>query len=476
MSSNTLHLSLNQEGPNSSAMVFDSRGQLRAQADCGIETFRSRDNHVEHDPVELVQSLTNAALDALSQMGKQACIRNAGLSTQRSSIVCWDRVTGEAISNVISWQDRRASDWVASKGSYQNLIHSQTGLVLSPHYGMSKLRWCLDNIATVSESFARGRLAWGPVASFLLHRLLKEHPLKIDPANASRTLVWDVTTRNWSEQLLDLFQLPPKPFPRCVPSQHDFGHLAFTNQAIPLSVTTGDRSAALFALGLPKDDVIYLDIGAGAFIQQPCGSKPLITPNLLTSIVFQDEREAHYVLEGTVNGAGSALRAKAEELSMNMDLVRAESETWLDEVKEPPLFLNGVSGLGSPYWEPKFSSEMVGKGSAKEQMVAVMESVVFLVNMNVKELAKHLPKPKKIIVTGDLASMDGLCQMLANLSGIRVERPKLAQAAARGLAFLCANSDGWVPTGPAVGFPAQQDKSIEKRFALWRQLLRAKLS
>lgn len=472
----TLHLALDQGGHASRAFVFDNHGQLRAQADSEIDTLRFDDQRVEHDPEAVLCSLMEATGECLAQLGHQASIRSAGLATQRSSIVCWDRVTGKALSNVISWQDRRAADWVLGLSKHRSTIHAKTGLMLSPHYGASKLRWCLNNLPSVAEGMARGTLSWGPLASFVLHRLLRERPLLVDPANASRTLLWDYTTGDWSEQLLKLFQLPSKPLPRCVPSRHLFGHLGFTHQAIPLTVTTGDQSAALFALGPPVDDTIYVNIGTGAFVQQLAGNKPVLCRRLLSSILFQDGHEAQYVLEGTINGAGSAIRLQARILGLDMDYVESRTEDWLSQAQTPPLFLNGVSGLGAPFWVPEFPTEVVGKGAPHEQLVAVMESIVFLIKANIDELGKCLSRPKRIMVSGGLAAVDQLCHRIADLTEIRVERPKLSEATARGLGFLVAGAKHWVPPGPAVSFPPQENRSFQERFAIWRQLLDARLS
>lgn len=470
----TLHLALDQGGHASRATVFDNRGQVRGSSTQAVETFRSREFRVEHDPVAVVNSLKQACEEALKEAGKNVSIRNAGLATQRSSIVCWDRVTGEPLSNILSWQDRRAADWVSKAAKYNSIIHKQTGLMLSPHYGMSKLRWCLDNLPKVADSFARGRLAFGPMAAFLIHQLLKENPLLVDSANASRTLLVSLKDSDWSTPLLDLFNIPDKPLPRCVTNRFDFGHLSFTNQSIPLTVCTGDQSAALFALGQPEKDVIYVNLGTGGFVQQVCGEDAVVTPRLLSSLVYHDKTHRIYVLEGTVNGAGSAIQKLADDQGVDIEEVNQHLDTWLESYQSPPMFLNGVSGLGSPYWRPGFKSEMIGKANPQQQFVAVIESIVFLVMMNIRELQKHLPAPRKIVISGGLSNTGGLCQRLADLSELRVERPKLVESTARGLAYLLAGPDQWHALGPAVAFAPEENQSLRDRFRLWRQLMRDK--
>ena len=178
-----LHLALDQGGHASRAIVFDERGQLIAQAFAPIATRRPAPSQIEHDPDEIIESLLTAIADVTPQVLTRGEFVAAGLATQRSSIVCWDKRTGTALSPVISWQDRRNAAFVEGLAANANEIHARTGLVLSPHYGASKLRWCLDNLPTVARAAAEGRMAFGPLSSFILFRLLDERPLTVDPAD-----------------------------------------------------------------------------------------------------------------------------------------------------------------------------------------------------------------------------------------------------------------------------------------------------
>src|SRR5262249_24664604 len=252
----------------------------------------------------------------------------------------------------------------------------------SPHYGASKLRWCLDNLP-----HARKSLAFGPLASFLLFKLLAERPLVADPANASRTLLFDADRRDWSPELLALFGIPAGALPRCVPSRHDYGTLAFGTRRVPLVVCTGDQSAALFGGGAPRPDTAYVNVGTGAFVQAIAGAVRAAAPRLLASVVWQEGERATYVMEGSVNGAGSALEQAARSLRL-----QPAAGAWLDSRCEPPLFLNGVSGLASPWWVPNFASRFVGDGTPAERIVAVLESIAFLIAVNLGEMRAARPE------------------------------------------------------------------------------------
>ena len=475
--SNALYLAIDQGGQSSRAMIFDRSGTPLVTEAAPVTTHRPRTDWVEHDPAQLLGSVVTAIDGALSKIGSRARdIAGAGLATQRSSVVCWDRDSGRALTPVLSWQDRRAKEWLAGFTASATRVHEITGLVLSPHYGVSKLRWCLDEVGEVADAHARGTLAWGPLASYLVARLVTERPNIVDPANASRTLIWDYRKRDWSAELLELFGLPAEPLPDCTPSRHAFGHLEAC-PSIPLTVATGDQSAAVFAFGFPEPGTALINIGTGAFLQCVTGSQAVDSPGLLSSVAWQDTSSALYVLEGTVNGAASALKTIGKQLGVAPSTMIAEAPGWLDRAEDPPLFLNGVSGLGSPYWVADFRSEFVGAGAPWEKMVAVYESIVFLLATNLDAVQKAGIFPTHIIISGGLANLDGLCRRLADLTGLPVSRPVATEATARGLAYLTAGSPReWRQTPAAAEFTPRKSPTLMERFNRWRRTLEERVS
>ncbi len=471
--SGNLYLAIDQGGHASRALVFDAQGQLHAEAFAEITTQHPTPDQVEHHPDELLQSI-RVVLDEIAHQLGPACarVRAAGLATQRSSIVCWDRLSGAALSPVISWQDRRAARWLETFADQSAEIHARTGLQLSPHYGVSKLRWCLEHLPAVSDALAEGRLAWGPLASFVLFRLLEEQPFKVDPANASRTLLWDLRTRDWSAELLARFSLPRAALPECVPSRHRFGTLQLGPYCVPLTVTTGDQSAALFATGNPTPDTLYANLGTGAFVQRLIADTLPDPGALLAGVVFSNEQGACHVLEGTVNGAGCALEWLRQQLQLTPpELQQLLSET-LAPGASPPLFLNGISGLGSPYWIANFPSRFVGIGNPQDQVYAVLESIVFLLSVNIEHLSHYPPRPQRIQVSGGLAAHDQLCQCLADVTTLPVYRPVIREATARGLAFLLADApEDWPTESAPACFPATAQPALRQRFEQWRHAM-----
>jgi len=476
-----LYLAIDQGGHASRAMVYDARGAVVGEAVRPIEVRRPRPDWVEHDAEAIVASIQGAVQAVAGQLGAAAARRvvAAGLATQRSNTACWDRLSGGPLAPVISWQDRRAHAWLRRFCGREDAVHRATGLFLSAHYGVSKLQWCREHLPAVQAAAAAGRLAWGPMTSFLLYRLLAERPLLIDPANASRTLLLNLRTLDWDPELLALFGLSAEALPACVPSCHPFGRLAFGAGSIPLRVATGDQSAALYAYGRPRADTAYVNLGTGAFIQFGTGAQPVEAPRLLSGIVLHDGRAPSYVLEGTVNGAASALVRYEQAFAMSEAEAEARYDAWLAAPGEPPLFLNGVSGLGAPYWVADFHSRFIGEGEDWQKLVAIGESIVFLLRVNLDAIAAAADTaPRRIVVTGGLAAVDGLCQRLADLTGLPVARPGDCEATARGTAYLVAGCpERWGEGEPGGhvqrGFQPAEAPALHGRFERWRRAMDA---
>lgn len=441
MSKAPYYLVLDQGSHASKALIFDGHSEVIAAAEQPIATRQPRPGWVEHDAEEVIASLQEAIREAHAASGlRGAAFAGAGLAIQRSSVVCWDRSSGAPLSPVLSWQDRRNADWLQAQELDSGRLRTITGLVASPHYGASKLRWCLDHLSAVRGAQSAGRLCCGPLASFVLHRLLVERPELVDPANAARTMLWDMRTRDWSREMLEACRIPRECLPRCVPNRHAFGSLCVADLEAPLVVATGDQPAALFAAGEPDAVTLFVNIGTGAFVQQLFPGTAPAVPGLLRGIAWQDAAREISVLEGTVNGAGAALQWLAGERGVAMESLVEAAAGWLEQVANPPVFVNGVGGLGSPYWEAACPIAFSADADLPAETVAVIESIVFLLQANIEALdqaAAEVQRPAtRIVVSGGLARLDGLCQRLADLSARQVERPATIEATAQGIAWL----------------------------------------
>lgn len=474
---NDLYLTIDQGGHASRAIVFNNHGEIVAQAHRDLAIQRYDEIFVEHQPQELLDSISNAIEDVINQLGDQASnIKQAGLATQRSNVVCWNKNSGEALSPVISWQDVRDHQALKEFAPQAQSVHQKTGLFLSPHYGASKLRWCLQNIDAVKQARDKQELVIGPMASFILYHLAEEFPLYADPSNASRTQLWDIIKKDWHPELLDLFDIDISLLPQCVPSNYSFGTLSIASLSIPIELCMGDQSAAMYAYGKIQPDTAYINTGTGAFVSRPSGYAMLYSRRLLTSVIYQNKNQSQYVLEGTINGAGSAIEYICKELKIENALEKLS--TWLTLTRNGfdsdfnQLFLNGVSGLASPFWVPDFKSKFLHDSNDADKVVAVIESIIFLIRENINEMLKLSSPPEQIQISGGLSVQDEICQRLADVTNLPVYRPVECEATARGLAYMLAGEPkSWPETNVGEWFKPQENLGLQQRFEQWHDAL-----
>jgi glycerol kinase len=470
----TLTLAIDQGTHATRALVFDGHGRMLAHASRPVSLqVRSR-AEIEQSPIEILDSLHTVVKEILQQPGIDATrIGSAGLATQRSSVLAWDRVTGRALSPVLSWQDTRTAAYLEALGRHEAAIRERTGLRLSPHYGAGKLRWLLRHASDVIAAREQGVLTIGPLAAFLLHHLSEASGDVTDHANASRTLLWNLERRDWDPWLLGLFDITREILPACRPIVADYGLTRIGR--IPLTAVNGDQTAALYAQGLPPRDTLVVNAGTGAFVLLPTGDSRRSHSELLSGLSRSDGRTADYYLEGAVNGAAAALDRVASQY--HIADWPAQASGWLDQVETPPVFLNSIGGLGSPWWRPGPDPVFLPDGNGThiepaQAMVAAIESIVFLIQANVELFRELTPGVQGIRISGGLAPLDGLCRKLANLSGLIVERSRAVESTARGIAWLAAGCpDGWEPPGMERRFLPSDDPRLADRYARFRTAL-----
>ncbi|WP_438957897.1 FGGY family carbohydrate kinase [Porticoccus sp.] len=461
----SLYLVIDQGGQSSRALVFDAHGTTTLLLRRAVATRFIAANRVEQVPADVVNSIRELLVDVADRLGPDLRrLQSAALVTQRSSLVCWHRQTGEPLSPVISWQDTRAAAYLADIKLDPAAIADLTGLRPNAHYGASKLRWCMEHIPAVSEAMDADQLLCGPLASYLLSAITREHSVAIDPGNAQRTLLWHIHRGDWDETLLSQFAIPRRVLPPVCFTQSDFGDLDLGGKAVPLALMNGDQNAAFFGVGPLQSDRLYINAGTGAFIAMPWPADDPAPAGLLKTLVYQSARQRLFVAEGTVNGAASALDSISAELGVE-DYPRFLGE-WCQTERDVPLFLNGVGGLGAPWWQSDFQSRFIGEGSAAGKLVAVLESVVFLLMVNLTRLREDRDPVVEIVVGGGLSMIDGFCQRLADLSGLIVLRSGETESTARGAAFLLAGQPGdW--RSVFEQFKPQPDGTIKQRYTNW---------
>ena len=473
-------LALDQGGHATRARVFDERGIAVAGHEAAIATRRPAPGEVEHDAPALWDSVQDCLAAVGRSLGADATrIGAAALCTQRSTALAWSRADGAALSPVLSWQDQRGAGRLRDLALSEAEVQAITGLRRSPHYGASKLRWCLDELGAVASAARDGTLALGPLSSWLVQRLSGGACLAVDPCNASRTLLWDLATRDWSPRLCRAFGVPREALPDCAPNRGAWGSVAVGAARVPLVVVTGDQSAVPFAFDAIPGRA-FLTLGTGAFLQRPVAARPTTSEGLLASVLWADADEVRFALEGTINGAGAALAWIAERQGRSEAALLAELPEGLERIVAPPLFINAVGGgLGSPFWRSGLEPRFAGEGDAAAQAVAGVESIVFLIAANLEAMARSGHPVESLVVVGGLARLDGLLTRIAALGGVRVERAldleATAYGAARlanpGLPALAAQAMARHGTAAALAPPAAA--GLQQRYRAWQDALPA---
>lgn len=454
-------LAVDQGSHSSRAIVFDEQGTRVASASEAVSVERIGNNRVEHDTKTLlnsVQSVITQVIDELPIKAREQ-IACCGIATQRSSVLAWN-TQGEALSNILSWQDTRAANFMQSLRVHEANIQQATGLPLSPYYGATKLHWLLNEAPEVKRC-APKRLRLSPMVSYLLFHLLENKPYTVDHSNAQRTQLMDLGALNWSQQLSKWFAVPINTLPDCVPMGHNYGTLA--DNGIPVTAVCGDQNAAMFGLGELDDETALINLGSGAFILHLMSSN-IPSPKQLTGVAFTTRDSVQYLREATINGAGNAITWAQQKLQL--DDIQEQLPNWLNDIQIPPLFMNTVGGLGSPWWRQNLEPHWIDINGRRDdgdsyntatRMVAVVESILFMIRANLELMREETPL-KKIRVSGGLSKMDGLCQKLANVCNLPVERSSITEASARGVAWLAAGRPaGWNNDGELERFQPQND-------------------
>lgn len=457
-------LAIDQGTHASRALVLDSSGRVLAQRQCPVSLSRARPDRAEQDGNELLVSVQRCIAEVLGEFSarQRGAIRCCGITTQRSTVLAWQR-DGTPVAAAINWQDTRGAPQLQALQDRSDAIQRLSGLPLSPHYGATKLHF-------LHQLYPDPDLHLGPLAAFLVYRLSGGETLAADHTNAQRMQLFDIHTREWSRTLCDWFGVPLQSLPPCRPVCADYGRLDTGD--IPITAVCGDQNAAWFGSGAPEADCVQVNLGSGAFLMARQGRATGI-PGLLSSLVYSDAAHSEYVTEGTVNGAGNALQWLQDEYGV-MD-IESHLAQWLQQIAKPPLFLNTVGGLGSPWWRqglpPRFADDSERLSHA-ELAAGVAESIVFLLQFNLERLQQQQPV-RRLRVSGGLSRVDPLCQKLANLSHCPVQRGDHREASARGVAWLAAGRPAdWSEQTAAQHFTPRADKPLEARYRRFIEQLR----
>jgi glycerol kinase len=370
----------------------------------------------------------------------------------------------------LSWQDRRGEELCRALSRHGKKIHRKTGLRLSPHYAASKIRWLLEEFPALRRRAERGEVLGGTLDAYFLFRLTGGDSWSTDPTHAARTLLMDLRRMDWDPELLDLFRVPDRLLPPIRPSVFPAGELKLHGRSRPIAATLGDQQAALIGLGCRKEGDLALNYGTGAFAVLNTGKRPRRVPGLLTSVAWSAPGEAHFLLEGTVNSAGSALEW-IRKIS-GTDLAAPGRAPDLDRL---PLVVPSFSGLGAPHWLGAARGAVLDLDLAADPTdlaVGVMAGVASRIGEIVEVMCRGRIRLRRIVAGGGLAARPGLLPLQAAFLGRAIERSLVSEGSCRGAALLSGQSCGdWrLLTDRKLEFPSVRvvpgvSASVARRFS-----------
>jgi glycerol kinase len=469
MNGNQYILALDQGTTSSRALVIDVSGRVVAVAQRPFQQIYPQPGWVEHCPWEIWSSQSGVVTEALASAGLTA--RNIvaiGITNQRETTILWDRETGEPVANAIVWQDRRTAaycDEIRSRGDAA-LIQAKTGLLPDAYFSASKLNWLLENIAGARERAMQGKLAFGTVDTWLIWKLTRGASHITDETNASRTMLFNIHTLQWDEELLRLFNVPASVLPEVVASS---GRCAVTKdllEGVPIAGIAGDQQAALFGQMCSSPGMAKCTFGTGAFMLLNTGEKPVTSRNqLLTTIAWKIGQRVEYALEGSMLMAGAVVQWLRDELQM----IRSSAE--IEELAASVPTSNGIvlvpafAGLGAPHWDQYARGSIVGmtRGTSRAHIArAALEGIALQVAdvLEAMQLDSGLPL-SQLRVDGGASANNLLMQIQSDVLGIRVVRPKNAESTAMGAAYLAGIAVGYWKDVESISKQWQIDRVFE---------------
>ena len=446
-------LSFDQGTTSSRAIIFDKKGSILSTAQKEFTQIFPQPGWVEHDANEIWSTQLGVATEAVLKAGLTVeDIAAIGITNQRETAVVWERSTGKPIYNAIVWQDRRTADYCdqLKKEGADVMIKEKTGLVTDAYFSGTKIRWILDNVAGARKKAENGELCFGTIDSWLLWKLTNGKVHATDISNASRTLIYNIHTLQWDEQLLKLFNIPASMLPDVRSSSEIFGltQNLLTASSIPVSGIAGDQQSALFGQMCLQPGMVKNTYGTGCFMLMNTGNKPVVSKNnLVTTIAWKVNGEVQYALEGSVFIGGAVVQWLRDGLHIIQTSADVEPLAMKAEDNGGVCFVPAFTGLGAPYWNQHARGMITGitRGTTNAHIArAAIESIAYqsMDIMKAMEADAGLPI-KEVRVDGGATVNNQLMQFQSDILNTIVVRPQITETTALGAAYLAGLAVGY---------------------------------
>lgn len=488
-------LALDEGTSSCRAIVFNKKGEPCATAQREFPQIFPKPGWVEHDPNEIWSSQASVIAEVITTLdinGKN--IAGIGITNQRETTVVWDAETGEPLYNAIVWQDRRTAelcDKLNAEGK-SDLIHKKTGLLIDAYFSGTKIKWILDNVEGARQRAEQGKLRFGTIDTWLVWKLTRGEVHCTDVSNASRTMLFNINTLDWDDELLDMLDIPRSMMPRVCSSSEVYGHTKTTIFAheVPIAGIAGDQQAALFGQQCTEPGMMKNTYGTGCFLLMNCGNKPIFSKNnLLTTIGWQLDGKVTYALEGSIFVGGSVVQWLRDGLRLIH--VSSEIEALAASVADTGgvYFVPALTGLGAPWWDQNARGTITGlsRGTTAAHIArAALEGIAFQTYDIAEAMEKDAGlKLRELKVDGGASRNNLLMQFQSDILRSHVVRPTVTETTARGAAYLAGLAVGyWKSLDDISGQweadrcfePQQSQEYADKAVAGWRDAVQRTLT
>lgn len=484
-------LALDQGTTSSRAIVFDHQGNIVAIAQKEFAQHFPQPGWVEHDPMEIWSSQVTVATEAIVRAGTTpAAIAGIGITNQRETTILWDRETGKPIYNAIVWQDRRTSAYCDDlrQMGYDQAIRQKTGLIIDAYFSATKIKWILDNVPGARKKAAEKKLLFGTVDSWLMWNLTGGAVHATDVTNASRTMLFNINTLQWDEELLRLFDIPATVLPEVRSSSELYGETAGQILAakIPIAGIAGDQQAALFGQMCIRQGMVKNTYGTGCFMLMNVGEHPVVsTNNLVTTIAWKINGKVNYALEGSIFIGGAVVQWIRDGLGIITSSSQVEGLAKKVEDNGGVYFVPAFAGLGAPHWNQHARGTIVGltRGTTSAHLArAALESIAFQTMDVLRAMEKDAGmKIRELRVDGGATTDDLLMEVQATVLGTIVVRPEITETTAMGAAYLAGLATGfWNDIGEIEKqwkinrvFEPEAEQNTKQLIEEWQRAVRA---
>ena len=435
-------LTIDQGTTSSRSIIFDQNANIQDVAQEEYPLLFPNDGWVEIEPKYIIDSVKNT-LNKLDLSD----IEYAGITNQRETTIVWDRETHEPIYNAIVWQDRRTSQYCESINTQENnqLVKDKTGLLIDSYFSATKIKWILDNVEGARKKANEGKLCFGTVDTFLMYKLSNGNIHKTDITNASRTMLFNINSLEWDEELLELFEIPKAILPEVIHSDKNFGQLTQINN-VTVNAVLGDQQAALFGQGCLNQGELKSTYGTGCFLMVNVGKEAVLSNDgLLTTIGYSLNDEVSYAIEGSIYASGTTVQWLRDNLEFFSTSERSEEFLHKNGDAKNVHFIPAFTGLGAPYWNSDIRASYHGitRDTKKADLInAAFNSITYQTKDIVDCLANADIDITSLNIDGGMIANKTFSQQISNLLNKEVSVPDNKEATARGVAVLAGVSAG----------------------------------